>query len=58
MFYWYGIILSNMEYCIARIGDTPQIFETVSKKELLALLKNNPVSNKNLRALESGLDTT
>lgn len=58
MFYWYGIILSNMEYCIARIGDTPQIFETVSKKELFALLNNNPVNNKNLRALENGLDTT
>ena len=58
MFYWYGIILSNMEYCTTKVGDTPQIFEKVSKKELFTLLKNNPLSNKKLRALENGLDTT
>lgn len=58
MFYWYGIILSNMEYCIARVGDTPKIFEKVSKKELFALLNNNTVNNKNLKSLKNGLDTT
>ena len=36
-FYWYGILLSNMEYCIARNGETPIIFEKVGKNKLIKL---------------------
>ena len=37
-FYWYGILLSNMEYCIAQNGEVPVIFEKVGKNKLIKLL--------------------
>ena len=57
-FYWYGIILSNMGYCIARTGNTPVIFEDIAQKELLKLIKDIKENNPCLSNLKMGLKNT
>ncbi len=57
-FYWYGIILSNMEYCIARVGDTPTIFEDIAQKELLKLIKDIRANSPCISSLKLGLKNT
>lgn len=53
-FYWYGILLSNMEYCIARNGETPIIFEKVGKNKLIKLLSCQN-AHKYINYLKKGL---
>lgn len=53
-FYWYGILLSNMEYCIARNGEVPIIFEKVGKNKLIKLLSCQN-AHKYINYLKKGL---
>ncbi len=53
-FYWYGILLSNMEYCIARNGEIPIMFEKIGKNKLIKLLCCQN-AHKYIKDLKKGL---
>lgn len=58
MFYWYGLILSNMEYCLIKTDDIPLIFDNMAQKELLNILKKSKINVIYIESLKRGLDTT
>ena len=57
-FYWYGLILSNMEYCVPNNTDIYREFEKVASKELLNLVKKSRLRKEYVSELIIGLNST